>query len=127
VVSGRHDEGGSSRGGGSSTSTSTSAMESLYPFLYADTSDLAAVLEQVRASTIDKTGEVLELRRTIARRDGARMARCAHEMATRFAAGGRLFAFGNGGSATDAQQLATTAGCVLPQSYWEITPDSERQ
>ena len=27
--------------------------------------------------------------------------------AARFAAGGRLFAFGNGGSATDAQQLAT--------------------
>jgi D-sedoheptulose 7-phosphate isomerase len=94
-VSGRPDEGG------------ISAMESLYPFLYADTSDLAAVLEQVRASTTDKTGEILELRRTIARRDGARLARCAREMATRFAAGGRLFAFGNGGSATDAQQLAT--------------------
>jgi D-sedoheptulose 7-phosphate isomerase len=28
-------------------------------------------------------------------------------MAARFAAGGRLLAFGNGGSATDAQQLAT--------------------
>ena len=28
-------------------------------------------------------------------------------MAARFAAGGRLFAFGNGGSATDAAQLAT--------------------
>ena len=32
---------------------------------------------------------------------------CAQETARRFAAGGRLFAFGNGGSATDAQQLAT--------------------
>ena len=101
MVSGRHDEGGTSGTSG------TSAMESLYPFLYADTSDLAAVLEQVRASTFDKTGEILELRRAIARRDGARLARCAQEMATRFAAGGRLFAFGNGGSATDAQQLAT--------------------
>ena len=29
------------------------------------------------------------------------------DMAARFAAGGRLFAFGNGGSATDAQELAT--------------------
>jgi D-sedoheptulose 7-phosphate isomerase len=28
-------------------------------------------------------------------------------MASRFVAGGRLFAFGNGGSATDAQQIAT--------------------
>jgi D-sedoheptulose 7-phosphate isomerase len=85
----------------------TAAMESLYPFLYAETSDLPAVLEEVRASTVAKTAEITELRREIARRDGARIARCAREMAGRFAAGGRLFAFGNGGSATDAAQLAT--------------------
>jgi D-sedoheptulose 7-phosphate isomerase len=85
----------------------TAAMESLYPFLYAETSDLPAVLEEVRASTVAKTVEITELRREIARRDGARIARCAREMAGRFAAGGRLFAFGNGGSATDAAQLAT--------------------
>ena len=30
-------------------------MESLYPFLYAETSDLAAVLEEVRSSTVAKT------------------------------------------------------------------------
>src|SRR5580692_3584987 len=81
-------------------------MELLYPFLYSDTSDLPAVLEQVRASTVAKTEEITELRRVIARTDGARMAQCAREMAARFAAGGRLFAFGNGGSATDAAQLA---------------------
>jgi D-sedoheptulose 7-phosphate isomerase len=85
----------------------TAALESLYPFLYAETSDLPAVLEEVRASTVAKTAEITELRRVIARRDGARIARCAREMAARFAAGGRLFAFGNGGSATDAAQLAT--------------------
>ena len=83
------------------------AMESLYPFLYSDTSDLPAVLEQVRQSTVAKAGEILELRRVIAARDGARLAECARDTAVRFAAGGRLFAFGNGGSATDAQQLAT--------------------
>ena len=83
-------------------------MESLYPFLYPGTRDLSAVLDQVRASTVAKTEEITELRRVIARRDGARIARCAREsMAARFAAGGRLFAFGNGGSATDAAQLAT--------------------
>jgi len=85
----------------------TAAMESLYPFLYSGTSDLPAVLEQVRASTVAKTEEIAELRRVIARRDGARIAQCARDMAARFAAGGRLFAFGNGGSATDAAQLAT--------------------
>jgi D-sedoheptulose 7-phosphate isomerase len=83
------------------------AMESLYPFLYSDTSDLPAVLEQVRNSTVAKAAEILELRRVIAARDGARLAECAIQAAARFAAGGRLFAFGNGGSATDAQQLAT--------------------
>ena len=83
------------------------AMESLYPFLYSDTSDLPAVLEQVRNSTVAKVAEILELRRVIAARDGARLAECALQAAARFAAGGRLFAFGNGGSATDAQQLAT--------------------
>jgi D-sedoheptulose 7-phosphate isomerase len=82
-------------------------MESLYPFLYAETSDLPAVLAEVRASTVAKTEEITGLRREIARRDGARIVACAQQMAARFAAGGRLFAFGNGGSATDAAQLAT--------------------
>jgi D-sedoheptulose 7-phosphate isomerase len=82
-------------------------LESLYPFLSAVPGDVSAVLAQVSASTIAKTREIMELRRVIAQLDGARMARCAREMADRFAAGGRLFAFGNGGSATDAQQLAT--------------------
>jgi D-sedoheptulose 7-phosphate isomerase len=82
-------------------------MESLYPFLYADQTDLTAVLDQVRASTVAKAEEIAALRRDIAARDGARLERCARDAAARFAAGGRLFAFGNGGSATDAQQLAT--------------------
>jgi D-sedoheptulose 7-phosphate isomerase len=83
------------------------AMESLYPFLYADSGDLSAVLAQVRASTQAKAQEILQLRTAVCARDGDRLAECAHQMAERFGAGGRLFAFGNGGSATDAQQLAT--------------------
>jgi D-sedoheptulose 7-phosphate isomerase len=82
------------------------SMESLYPFLYSGTTDLAAVLEQVRQSTVAKAGEITELRRAISARDGARLTACAADAAARFAAGGRLLAFGNGGSATDAQQLA---------------------
>ena len=82
------------------------AMESLYPFLYSDTSDLSAVLDQVRASTVAKAAEIAELRRAVGVRDVARIAECARQAAARFGAGGRLFAFGNGGSATDAQQLA---------------------
>jgi D-sedoheptulose 7-phosphate isomerase len=85
----------------------TEAMEALYPFLYAGQSDLALVLDQVRASTLAKAEEILALRDTVCERDAARLERCAADVAATFAAGGRLFAFGNGGSATDAQQLAT--------------------
>ncbi len=82
-------------------------LAALYPFLYSDTGDLTAVLDQVRASTVAKAAEIGELRRAVGGRDGARIEECAREAAARFAAGGRLFAFGNGGSATDAAQLAT--------------------
>ncbi len=87
--------------------TDHSAMESLYPFLYSGTADLAAVLEQVRTSTLAKVQEILELREVVRARDADRIAECAGRAADRFSVGGRLFAFGNGGSATDAQQLAT--------------------
>jgi D-sedoheptulose 7-phosphate isomerase len=83
------------------------SVESLYPFLYSGKTDVSAVLEQVRASTVAKASEIIELRRAVRDADGGRLLACAREMAERFAAGGRLLAFGNGGSATDAQQLVT--------------------
>jgi D-sedoheptulose 7-phosphate isomerase len=87
--------------------TQAGSIESLYPFLYSGTTDVSEVLDQVRQSTAAKAAEILGLRRTMRDADGARLLACAREMADRFAAGGRLLAFGNGGSATDAQQLAT--------------------
>jgi D-sedoheptulose 7-phosphate isomerase len=88
-------------------SGSAGSIESLYPFLYSGTTDLSDVLEQVRQSTVAKADEILGLRRLVRDADGARLRACAREMAARFESGGRLLAFGNGGSATDAQQLAT--------------------
>ncbi len=84
-----------------------SAMEALYPFLYSDAADLADLMAEVRESTLAKTREIAELRNVVAAREATRLANCAEDMAARFAAGGRLFAFGNGGSATDAQEIAT--------------------
>jgi D-sedoheptulose 7-phosphate isomerase len=95
-------------------------IESLYPFLYSGGSDIDDVLDQVRRSTVDKAAEIVELRRLTVRRDAGRLADCARAMARSFAGGGRLFAFGNGGSSTDAQAVATTflhtraAGRALP-------------
>lgn len=83
-------------------------VEALYPFLYDGRSDLEAVLEQVRESTVEKAGEIVSLREEVLRRDGERIAECALAMAERFDDGGRLFAFGNGGSSSDAQDIATT-------------------
>ncbi len=83
------------------------AMEALYPFLYPGTSDRAAVMAEIRQSTLAKIAEIAELRRLVCARDGDRLLACAAAMASRFTSGGRLLAFGNGGSATDAQEMAT--------------------
>jgi len=85
-------------------------MESLYPFLYESSSgpSMDAVLEEVRRSTAEKALEIVALRDQVAARDGTRIAACAQAMAERFAAGGRLLSFGNGGSSTDAQDVTTT-------------------
>lgn len=97
----------SARATESAPSRPAGSIESLYPFLYSGTTDVSEVLEQVRRSTVAKATEILQLRRTVRDADGARLLACAREMAARFTAGGRLLSFGNGGSATDAQQLAT--------------------
>ncbi|MGH7424945.1 MAG: SIS domain-containing protein, partial [Candidatus Methylomirabilales bacterium] len=38
--------------------------------------------------------------------ESARLARCCHQMAERFARGGRILAFGLGAAATDAQHIS---------------------
>jgi len=106
-TSGRASSGRASSGRASSGRASTAAMESLYPFLYAGRSDLDAVMEEVRRSTVAKAAEIAALRREVCARDAARLRACAQDMAGRFSAGGRLLAFGNGGSSTDAQEMAT--------------------
>ena len=82
------------------------AFETLYPFLYAEAADLDTVLAQVRESTVAKAAEIVALRQSLADRCGTRLVGCARRMAASFAAGGKLFTFGNGGSSTDAQEVA---------------------
>jgi D-sedoheptulose 7-phosphate isomerase len=85
-----------------------SGLEDLYPFLYAGEGNIQGVMEQVARSTEEKAREIVALRETVLTRDGERLAACARDMASRFARGGKLLAFGNGGSSTDAQDVATT-------------------
>lgn len=77
--------------------------EFLYPFLDRAETDLATVLADVRASTVQKGTDVVELRRTI---DLDAVIACGTAIRQRLDAGGRVLAFGNGGSSTDAQDLA---------------------
>jgi D-sedoheptulose 7-phosphate isomerase len=84
-------------------------LESLYPFLYPSSGGAGSgerVLGEVAASTREKIAEIDRLRRRVADEQAEEIARCARAMAASFAAGGRLVAFGNGGSSTDAQAVA---------------------
>jgi D-sedoheptulose 7-phosphate isomerase len=78
----------------------------LYPFIEAEERDSGSLLSDLAASARDKAHESSALQQST-------LAACAHDvlaaadqMADRFAAGGRLYAFGNGGSSTDAATFA---------------------
>lgn len=77
-----------------------------YPFLFEGGQVSAQeVLEQVCHSTLEKCREVVALRRTVLEQLGDKIVATGVAMAQAFAAGATLFAFGNGGSSTDAQDL----------------------
>jgi D-sedoheptulose 7-phosphate isomerase len=77
----------------------------LYPFLAEQEDNLDRVLDDVRASVLLKADEVGALRaRTL--KDGLdELIAAAADVRASLDAGGTLFAFGNGGSATDAMDL----------------------
>ena len=81
----------------------------LYPFLDSAESDLEAVLSDVRTSTVRKGAEVTELRRRI---EPGAVEGCGRAIRERLHRGGRLISFGNGGSSTDAQDLAADLGAL---------------
>jgi D-sedoheptulose 7-phosphate isomerase len=97
----------------------------LYPFLrganHGADRPLDALLSEVRSSTLQKSRDIAELRGRLAAEYRDMLVRIATEMAAAFAAGGKLLAFGNGGSATDAQDAATD--CMVPPfAHWRALP-----
>ncbi|HXE72246.1 MAG TPA: SIS domain-containing protein [Candidatus Nitrosotenuis sp.] len=85
----------------------------LYPFLQKQSSrpPLDELLAEVRRSSLEKCHEVSELRARVLAEQGPEILAAARTLAASFAAGGRLFTFGNGGSATDAADLAADCRC----------------
>lgn len=81
----------------------------LYPFL--DDSNgqggsLGAVSKDVRASTRQKGAEIAALRRSFWQTNGEKLTAAAVAIGTALNQGGQLLTMGNGGSATDAQDMA---------------------
>lgn len=96
----------------------------LYPFLHDPVrgdKGLEAVLAEVRGSTLQKCRDTVELRRRLIAEYADTLVDAAEAMADAFARGGKLLAFGNGGSATDAQDAA--ADCLVPpDARWRALP-----
>ena len=96
----------------------------LYPFLHAETAGadtMDAVLAEVRASTLQKCRDTIALRSQLQREYSDMLVDAAEAMAASFAHGGKLLAFGNGGSATDAADAV--ADCLdPPRDGWRPLP-----
>ena len=88
------------------------ASSFLYPFLGSQEQQLGTVVEAVQASLLQKVEEVNGMRAALAESEAGTIVTCAVAIAARLARGGALIAFGNGGSATDANDLV--ADCVAP-------------
>ena len=78
------------------------AASFLYPFLAGGEYDREAVIADVRESVLMKAEEVQRLRERTVCDSAAELDGAADALRRSFAAGGRVLALGNGGSATDA-------------------------
>ena len=97
----------------------------LYPFLYPSTDGSTesdrALLDSVRSSTLAKCAEVIALRSEMLLEYEEQLEMAAIKMARQFSGGGKLLAFGNGGSATDADDAAID--CMSPpHDEWRRLP-----
>jgi D-sedoheptulose 7-phosphate isomerase len=92
----------------------------LYPFLGTEQQELSAVADEVAASIVAKAQEDERLREAIACDQGKAIARTAGAISERVTEGGKLILFGNGGSATDANDWALD--CVMPPEGYRAVP-----
>ncbi|ADG07172.1 SIS domain-containing protein [Kyrpidia tusciae] len=86
--------------------------EFLYPFLGSRRQDTSKVVAEVAESIEAKAREVERLRMQVAAEEMSNVVRAVHTLADCLAKGGKLIVFGNGGSATDANDWALDM--VLP-------------
>lgn len=88
------------------TSAETERTGFLYPFIDAEGHDPESLLADLAKSAQAKVHESSALQRSTLDECAGLVATAGAQMAERFAAGGRMYAFGNGGSSTDAATFA---------------------
>jgi D-sedoheptulose 7-phosphate isomerase len=99
----------------------TGSSSFLYPFLGETETDLEAVIADVRESALMKAEEVAALRGQTLTENRVVLLAAAAELRARLDAGGKLLAFGNGGSATDAADLVADLRAA-PVEGWSSRP-----
>ncbi len=92
----------------------------LYPFLGQEKQETDDLLSQVAASIGMKVTDDSKLRAQVAHEQAEQISSAALAIHERIMRGGKLILFGNGGSATDANDWAID--CVLPPSGYRPVP-----
>jgi D-sedoheptulose 7-phosphate isomerase len=92
----------------------------LYPFLGQEKQESFGVISEVATSIEMKVQEDAKLRAQVAGQESEQIAETALAIRERLARGGKLILFGNGGSATDADDGAID--CVFPPSAYKPVP-----
>ncbi len=96
------------------------ASSFLYPFLGTEEQALESVVEEVQGSMLQKMEEVNGMRAAVAETEVGAISEIAAVISERLDRGGKLIVFGNGGSATDANDLV--ADCVAPPPGFGAVP-----
>ena len=92
----------------------------LYPFLGEEKQQTGDIVAEVAASIRAKAQEDARLRAQVAREQSGQIVNAARAIYERVTQGGKLILFGNGGSATDANDWAID--CVLPPDGYRPVP-----
>jgi len=92
----------------------------LYPFLGQQKQETSGVVDEVAASIQMKVAEDAKLRTQVAAEQSEQIANTTAAIRDRLRLGGKLILFGNGGSATDANDWAID--CVAPPACYRPIP-----
>jgi D-sedoheptulose 7-phosphate isomerase len=96
------------------------ASEFLYPFLGREKQGTTDLVGEVAASIVMKAQDDSALRAQVARDEAEQIGNATLAIHERLRRGGKLIIFGNGGSATDANDFAID--CVLPPPGYHSIP-----